>query len=140
MQTTVKPNDPTRFDATPSDKCGGRCFIIYSMLLASHQCQVVHVGELTGDKFKKCTVRVVTKELRDEVTNEVIRQSGTFDAVVIGPNDNQYNQLKGLLPKGEFPQADYAPCTFMLRGFTFKDKKTNEERLGTELQLKRWWR
>jgi len=108
------------------------------MLTASANCQIIHVGELKGDKFKKCLVKVVTKELRDEISNDLIRPSGTFDNVECVPGD-RYDDLKQQANQIH-PEDGWIPCHFILRSYVWKDKKTNQDKLGMQLQLKRWWR
>jgi len=109
------------------------------MLLSQSQCQILSVGEVkTQNNFKKCYVRVRTKELRDESTNEVIRQSGTFDAEVALSNDRYYTELTVLAVEAKQNSDAFVPCTFMLRSFTYKEK--DQDKLGKQLQLKRWWK
>jgi len=105
------------------------------MLRAEQLCLITHVGELKGDKFKKCVVRVVTKEVKDEISNDLIRASGTFDTEC-SPGDT-YPELKKL---AEYADPPWSPCVFILRSYKFKDKKTNAPRIGMQLLLKRWWR
>lgn len=138
MKSIQKLTEATRlwFD---HEKCGpSLCHIIYSMLLAQHACLIIAVGEIKEKKsdkgtFKSCIVRVRTQEKRDDITNEIIRESGDFDAEVSLNDVEKHKQLQALTKDDTF-----VPCTFILRSFTYTEK--NVEKLGKQLQLKRWWR
>jgi hypothetical protein len=109
------------------------------MLSSQHHCLIVSVGEIKEkDKFKKCFVRVKTKEMRDESTGDVIRPSGEFDCEVAVNSDERHKLLVDA--KSSYAKGDdvYLPCHFILRSFWYKEK--NEDKLGKQLQLKRWWR
>lgn len=111
------------------------CHIIYSMLLSQHACLIVSVGEIkVKEKFKSCHVLVKTKELRDEVTGDIVRASGTFDCEVNINDDERHKLLTAAVGQAD----NYLPCTFILRSFMYKEK--DQEKLGKQLQLKRWWR
>jgi len=145
MKIKVKPKEPTRYVILPRINAGLLCFIIYSMLISNAHCQIVSVGSIEESKgFKKCFVLVRTKELKDETTGEVIRKSGDFSAEVALSNDKWYQSLlDAALPipaDGGSPQGEAAwlPCFFILRSFTYKEKGL--DKLGKQLQLRRWWR
>ena len=115
------------------------CHIIYNMLSCESQCLIVSVGEIKEkNKFKSCHVLVKTREKRDTDTNEVIRQSGTFDCeVAIKDNDEFKSRFEALTSAAGKPE-EFLPCFFILRSFEYTEK--NEKKLGKQLQLKRWWR
>lgn len=109
-------------------------YIIYSMLLSQHPCIIATVSDVREQKgFKKCFVRVKTKRVSDDTTGEVIREAGEFDCEVALNDLDKHKQLKELST-----QDVYVPCTFVLRSFYYKEKGI--EKLGKQLQLKRWWR
>lgn len=105
------------------------------MLLSQHACLILSVGEIkTKEKFKSCHVLIKTIELRNEVSDDVVRPSGTFDCEVIVANDERHKLLTDAAGKADV----YLPCTFILRSFTYREK--DQDKLGKQLTLKRWWR
>lgn len=107
------------------------------MLLSEAHCIIVSVGEVKDSNgFKKCFVRVKTKQTRSDITNEVIRESGEFECEVALKDLAKRDELVKLVSTAEAP--NYVPCVFILRSFWYKEKGI--DKLGKQLQLKRWWR
>lgn len=102
-----------------------------------HPCIITSVSDVKDAKgFKKCFVHVKTKQVTDDISGEVIRQAGEFDCEVALNDITKHAELLKLVSTAAEP--NYVPCTFILRSFTYTEK--NVEKLGKQLQLKRWWR
>ena len=90
---------------------------------------ILQVGEITTkNNFKKSKIRIETVPLKDPETNELIRESETFDLEYSVREDNSLEQFKTWSKN-----KDLVLCSINLRSFWYMEK--NEKKLGHQLIL-----
>lgn len=106
------------------------------MLISNYHGRIIHLGEVKSQNgFKKCYATIETKEKKDE-GGEVIYSPEVFEAeIALDAEGRKYTELQAFHTSGA-----YFPAQFNLRAFKYIEGKDKQEKLGKQLQLKRWTR
>lgn len=106
------------------------------MIITGHHARIISLGEVKAQNgFSKCVARIETRERKDE-TGDVIYSPQTFDVEVPLKKDaTDYPELKTLADS-----QSYFPALFKLRSFIYHEGNPPREKLGKQLQLKKWTR
>lgn len=109
------------------------------MVINNYHARILVLGEVKeANGFRKCFATIETKEKKDEF-DEVVYAAEKFEVEIAIKDDKVYHELLQLAPTpGGVPGGVYFPATLNLRSFVYKEK--DRDKLGKQLQLKRWAR
>ena len=110
------------------------------MVIQNFHARILKLGEIQEKNgFKKCHALIETREKKNEF-DEVVYAAEKFDVEVAIKDDKTYAELQALadFPSNLEEHSVYFPALFNLRSFTYKEKGI--DKLGKQLQLKRWTR
>lgn len=104
------------------------------MLISNYHARIIHLGEVKeSNGFKKCYATIETKEKRGE-DGDVSYSPEIFECeIALDKEGKKFAELKAL-------ESSYFPAQFNLRAFKYIEGKDKQEKLGKQLQLKRWTR